>query len=308
MAVPQATAASQIPGSESQALPVRDLMKSLVAHEDLFKSIAEHPQAGVFRRHTEEWALCLFYLESEVSRRYRDVKKFCQAEGRGKGSGESEVALRNSLADKMISLFKGLKMHSQAVHWAREMAQAATPSILFADFFRAHFKAAGGSARAPNGEDTSVYGNEGTPMSDEFQAQVEAILNPIEWLLVNKMMNPFIDFFCRPFRKAARKIKRGGDSNVVVDQMVVNFAVISAIARVVLCMLANGCLAAAIGALNSVDGWTTKIIVMTVIGLVFASLVSFLGHDSIPIWTLITAYVQAMVFFVGTTSDQRLLK
>jgi hypothetical protein len=167
------------------------------------------------------------------------------------------------------------------------MAQPKTPKTLFADFYRAHFKSFDGRAKAPNGEEISHYGETGAPMSDEFLTLIEESLNPIERLLVNKLMNPFIGFFCRPFRKLAARF-RGGDPAQVVDQKVVDHAVISTIARVVVCLLANLILAASIGSLNSISGTTTRIIVMSVIGLVFAFLASFLGQESIPIYTLIT--------------------
>ena len=178
---------------------------------------------------------------------------------------------------------------AQAVHLTRELAQAATPTTLFADFYRVLLKTFGGSAKAPNGDDVSNYGQAGTRISEKFLALLDFPLNPIESLLVNRLMNPFIHFCCRPFRKFAKKIKRGGDSDFVEEQKVVDFGVIAHIARVIVCMLANVCLAAAIGALNSIDGSTTRIVVMSVIGLVFAVLVSFLGQDSILIYSLITA-------------------
>jgi hypothetical protein len=170
------------------------------------------------------------------------------------------------------------------------MARFATPTILFTDFYRAHFKSFDGKARGPNGEDASNYGETGAQISEKYLTILDVPLSPIESPLVKKLMNPFIHFCCRPIRNLATRIKRrGGGSHSVADQRVVNFAVISAIARIIVCLLANVCLAAAIGTLNSKDGSTIRIIIMSVIGLVFALSVSSLGREAIPIYTLITA-------------------
>lgn len=111
MAVPIATAASQSLGPGSGNSPTRELIKCLIKPELLYEAIAEHPQAGVFHRFTEEWTFCLAYLESEVSRRSRDAKDFCATESGNAGSLESESSLRDRLAQRMMALFEGLKMH-----------------------------------------------------------------------------------------------------------------------------------------------------------------------------------------------------
>lgn len=126
-------------------------------------------------------------------------------------------------------------------------------------------------------------------MEKDVLPLVEIKLNLIEKFLVRVLLNPFMYFICRPFRKVVSKIKRGGDSNTLVDQKVVNFGTVSVVAKVILCMVANLCLAAAIGTLNSINGSNKadRLVVMTIFGQVVASLVAFLGTESIPIYMMI---------------------
>lgn len=155
------------------------------------------------------------------------------------------------------------------------------------NYFRAHLKAFDGNTRGPNGEDTTIYGPEGTPVPPRFRARDHDDLNPIEWLLIHRLMDPFIQLVCRPIRLLANRLigKRRRSSDV--DQKAVNATVISVIARMVVCMLASLSLAAAIGVLDNIGSQKNRIIVMTVFAQVIASSVQFLGQESTPMYLLI---------------------
>lgn len=311
MDTPPANVASQIPGLELRNQSMRNVMKSLAQHEDLYATIEKHPQAGVYQRFTNFWSFCLYYLESEVYRLGYEAKQMCDAENQREEDSEIVPQPHERFAETMDFLFEALEKHgkcrcrihlrrvsylitpmtARGVHWARELTQPPSPSNLFMNFFRAHLKGFDGRTNGPNGEDTSIYKPENDPVPFECLPLDNDDLNPVEWLLVLRLMNPFVDFICLPFRYLMNKTKRGKDSRPLVEQNVVDFAVISAVAKVIVCMLANLSLAAAIGTLDRIDSTkkTTRIIVMTVVGLVFASLVSLIGSKSIPIYTLITS-------------------
>lgn len=115
-----ANAAFAIPASKMSAppddgnLPVAGLMKSLLEHEHLYRAIAEHPEAGIFQRHTEPWSFCLYYLESEVRRCFFEVQQLCQTRRDKRGEVVSDAALRRELSEKMNSLFEALSKHGRS--------------------------------------------------------------------------------------------------------------------------------------------------------------------------------------------------
>ncbi|KAF2187650.1 hypothetical protein K469DRAFT_685541 [Zopfia rhizophila CBS 207.26] len=282
-----ATLASQIPLAGFRLSgSTGDLLKALQEHEDLFNSIAAHPQAGIYQRFGKERALRLSYVENEVRQRHDEVKELLRDVHEGRKEAETEET-RADLAKRMGALIEILDLHSRAFEQDCRMSQSTTPSPLFMDFYRAHLQRGGDDARAPNGELISFYDSKGAPISHEFTALDNPDLDPMQSFLVNRLMNPFLDYVRAPVQKLLKKIARGQKgADEAARWQGTSGRIISAIAKAVTCMLATLSLAAAIGILYSINSLEGRLVVMTLFGLGFSSSVNFLGQDAIPIYAL----------------------
>lgn len=177
----------------------------------------------------------------------------------------------------------------------RNMSQSTLPSSLSMDLYRSHLEKAVGVTQAPNGQDKSVYGQTGTAVSSKHTALDNENLNPIESLLF-QILVPFSEYIRDPLARLWRKMRGDQGDSASVPIRNIDSRHISALAKVVTCMLATLSLAVAISVLDVIPEPKDRIVVMTLFGLGFASSVPFFGQDSMPLYHLITAYGSKISF------------
>ncbi|KAF1946244.1 hypothetical protein EJ02DRAFT_248175 [Clathrospora elynae] len=285
---------------------VKECITALVNHKDLFEMIADYPQAGINERFGKHWALNLAYIESNVHRYARAAEIFLLENAKPGGGSQDEGKLQTQLTQVMDPWVDSLFLHSRAVKNSREMALAPSPSKVFTRKYRLFNSIGGRSIRAANGEMSSIYGRDGDPIPSNLATADNEDLEPMAQFVNDWLMNPFIDYVGRPFQSLCFSLPMyEGNRPTTGDGMdVVNARTISAVAEAFVCVVAILVLIAPIATINTIQGQTLRIVVIPLFCFLFAASAQFMGPRSMPLYTLVTAYFQAMVVFVGTTSEQ----
>ncbi|KAF2187644.1 hypothetical protein K469DRAFT_103660 [Zopfia rhizophila CBS 207.26] len=263
------------------AVSPADLMRALAQHHDLYNDAARHPEADIRRRFAKERVFRAAFVEWIVDRRFNEVTKL-RSEFEKEG-GCDEIWFEK-FETSMWRAIEALELCDRVFTGDRRMAQSITPSAYYMDLYRAHLQSRGHGVRAPNGQDQASYGPRGGPISDDHTALCDENLSPVQWFLVYKLMNPFIDYISDPLQKMLAKVWKPNGS--YVKQQEINESTIRAIAKTIECALGNLSLSAAIGILYKISSPKVRLVVLTVFSLVFSSSVNLFGREAIQTFAL----------------------
>ncbi|KAH7399505.1 hypothetical protein BKA66DRAFT_165977 [Pyrenochaeta sp. MPI-SDFR-AT-0127] len=308
---------------DHNAPSTQERITALFYHRQLFETVDDYPQAGVYDRFGEEWYLTIAYIEGEVHERRRAVEVFLRENAQPGTDMKNDKRQRKELEKVMGQFMSLLFRHAHAVKVAREMALSDSPSKLYMNKYRVNSGIRQATLRAANGEMLSRYGQENEPVPSNLGTLDAEDLEPTAQFIADWLMEPFLDYVDTPARILWSKVpivgKKYSDSDL--PRKYVGASTISAIARCFVCMMAILSLATPIATLDIVKQPKLRIIVMTLFGQAFAAAAQFMGPRFIPLFSLISGsgfqdchhinqemltrsrYFQTMVVFVGTTSS-----
>ncbi|KAF1840534.1 uncharacterized protein K460DRAFT_411117 [Cucurbitaria berberidis CBS 394.84] len=284
---------------------VQERITCLFEHSQLFDIIADKPQAGICQRYGRGWSTIIAYIESEVNQSQRAAELFIR-ENAQVGRGILDERRKEKAYKKVMNKWMGdIFRHERAFRAARQMALSDSPSKEYMRKYRSNSGSGKGGTRAANGELMSIYGQENELVPSDLTTLDDEELEPIANFIVDWLMNPFVDYIGTRFQRFWHKLLYGKMRPAEGDDIeAVNARTISAIARAFVSVMAILFLVAPIATLDSIQQPKLRILVMALFGQLFATSAQFMGSRSVPLYMLITAYFQAMVVFLGTTSVQ----
>jgi hypothetical protein len=89
---------------------VKECIAALYDHNDLFDTMAEYPQAGIYETFAKESALAIAYVESKVHQCGRAVEVFLRENARS-GRNLDDGALSSQYTTVMNELIEMLLLH-----------------------------------------------------------------------------------------------------------------------------------------------------------------------------------------------------
>lgn len=258
--------------------------------------IAEHPQAGIYLRFADWYAMCMSYLENEVLFHGEIATSRIKLIAEGRGNLGSADDARSALKELMTPLIESLSQFGQLSLYHQAISQAPSPSSFFLATYHNLVNTGNGSC-APNGLDASKY-DPISATSAEFFALDKPNISPLERMLAFRLTEPFFKHVFEPIKKRFNRI--AGRPEPSSDDDPVNAKYILMLSRQLTVMFGILVMAVAITTLKPFAGTKAVVPIMTAFALVFASSVQFLGQDSMQMNILVTTFFQTMVFFVST--------
>ncbi|KAF1997660.1 hypothetical protein P154DRAFT_277281 [Amniculicola lignicola CBS 123094] len=291
-----------------------NIIKRMSRSRSVFEGIADYPPAGTCERFEDSWYKCLAFTELRVMRCKKDIEAFEREVEEGKKIEISDEALWAEYVELMEALKNALLQNGQLYSGLRTMSQAPPPSPRGIDSYRTFVSGKDPHGRAPNGRHTREYGLADETPRRSLCAVVNEVVSPIDNFLMDHVMDPFMEYIYRSMKKNWRKMRQWrigartledpGDSKEDEEDYV-DGRKIGVIAKIAASMLAILSLAAAIGILNILHGFETRVIVMTVFGLGFCLCANFVtGPEALPMFNLSTSFFQVMAVFVAVSSGR----
>jgi hypothetical protein len=157
--------------------------------------------------------------------------------------------------------------------------------------YRYYIRTGNESIRAANGELASIYSDDGDPVPSELATANNEDLEPMTEFVYDWLMDPVIDYILDPLLRLWRSLKfsarkrpmTGGD---IVD---VDERILSAVAKVFVCVLAMLFLIAPIATSNIIEDQTLRVVITSLFCLPFVASAQLMGSRSMPLYTLVTA-------------------
>ena len=192
----------------------------------------------------------------------------------------------------MILYYQLITLIDHAKEAFSKMASSLSPSKLSLIEYRIHARCNEPGSRAANGEMSSLYGREEEPVPSYLFAIVDEDFEPMAQLVATWLLD-FVDYVIQSLRGLRNKalgcfgcLNASPPSD---DDMRVGAGTVSAIGKVLVCAVAILSLVAPIVTLNYVENQKMRLVVMTAFAQAFALPAQFMGHRSVPMYTLITA-------------------
>ncbi|USP77360.1 hypothetical protein yc1106_04634 [Curvularia clavata] len=263
----------------------RERFKALYDHMGLFEMIADFPPAGVHEKFLKEWALATAYVEGKVFQCWRSLESSVKASLVSEPSNPQEDAT------------------AQVTKSSQIMGRSPLPSVPFMDLYRAGSGVVG--TRAANGELAYRYGRKKQPVPPNLGAMNHEDLEPMTEFVWKWIANPINEWLVAPSKKILYLLPMYKDGrSPQEDKGLFDERSIQTFANGLMNLLVTSILIVPIATFNVVESQTARIVVMPLFCLLLLALAQYMGPRSSFIATLATAYFQAMVIYVGTTSDR----
>jgi hypothetical protein len=284
---------------------VRECIEALRDNRQHLEHTAEFPQNGIYQLFGEAYTMATAFAESEVRQCFDAAMMFVRETSKGQDdvslqAGYSaimrnmqEVLLRYCTSPPLLSLEDdfGLNLKTgEIVKASQGMATAPSPTKRSLEMYR---KIVALKTRAANGELISLYGKKGDPVPPYLGTicDEDDDDDPLERLIINWLMDPFLELITNPFRSILPNLPIVGKRFKGTDpeQKLVDHRIVAALAKAVMVMIAILLLTAAILTLNEMQDSRKRILVAALFAQLFALPIQFLGSRALPLYMLVIA-------------------
>ncbi|KAI4648271.1 hypothetical protein J4E93_004683 [Alternaria ventricosa] len=268
---------------------VKERVKALHDHSELFETIATYPQAAIYETFPENFALALYYVQSEVHRCKRAVDCYRQENIQPGQSAAHEADYKRVMMDLVSSLLL-LERFAQA---SRQMSSSTPPRKASMDLFRIKSRVEEPGRRGANGELAAMYGQEGDSVPPNVATVDDENLSPMARFICEWLLNPLVDYIVVPPRKLLlqlptfkrRRVNEGNN----VDSRRINDRTIEAVAEAFVYVSATLILVAPIATFTVVREQSQRLVIMPLFCLLFAASAQLMGSSAKPSFILVIA-------------------